>query len=640
MCGIAGIVGRWPGAQEGTAHAMLRTLLHRGPDDHGQLTFREGTVRTGRERPIPLDADAILMHRRLSIIDLSEAGWQPLSSPDGRWHIVFNGEIYNYLELRAELERAGAAFRSHSDTEVLLQAFVHWRHDAWSRCNGMFACAILDSVGCRLALARDPFGIKPLYYVVRPGALAFASEIKALLALPGVARRAHPGRLASYLRFGVTDWGEETLFDGVRQLGAGQAVDIDLAAPAALRPCTYWAPQVPPHREIDFTTAVRETRELFLGNVQLHMRADVPVASCLSGGIDSSAVVMAMRHLSGEALDLRAFSYVAEGALSEERWIDVVASASGAGVSKVQPTASEMACDLETLIGVQGEPFISSSIYAQYRVMGLIGAAGVKVVLDGQGADEMLGGYEYYLGARLASLLRAGRFGAAASLVRRARARRGIGAFRQLQTAMDALLPQAASALARRVVGRDLVPSWLRSEWLDRHGARIESLRTTRSADALIETLVATLRGPGLAQLLRYEDRNSMAWSVESRVPFLTTRLCEHLLSLPESFLISDDGTTKWVFRAAMRGLVPDAILDRRDKIGFATNEREWILAVTPWVDRLLASDAAASIPALDLPRMAAQWTDIRVGRRPYDQSVWRWVNLIEWTRQYEVRHD
>jgi asparagine synthase (glutamine-hydrolysing) len=221
----------------------------------------------------------------------------------------------------------------------------------------------------------------------------------------------------------------------------------------------------------------------------------------------------------------------------------------------------------------------------------------------------------------------------------RARSSRGIPAFRQFASAMDFLLPSGGSALARRLVGRDLVPAWVDETWLAAQGAHIDSLRTSSDADVLLESLERSIRGPGLAQLLRYEDRNSMAWSVESRVPFLTTRLVDFALALPESYIIGDDGTTKHVFREAMRGLVPSAVLDRNDKIGFATSEPDWILAMAPWVDRLLAHEAAHRIPALDHPAVLRHWGAIKDGRRPYDTGVWRWINLIEWTRQHDVQY-
>ena len=602
------------------------------------LVYAGGTVRVGHHRVAPPDADVILLHRRLAIIDLSDTGWQPMSTRDGRYHVVFNGEIYNYLELRRQLEAEGVAFASRSDTEVLLQAVATWGENAWRRFTGMFACAILDMATGRVILARDPFGIKPLYYVTRPGALAFASEIKALLSLPGVSRAADPQRLAAYLRFGVTDHGDGTLFSAVRQLPPGSVLDVDIATPSTPAPRVFWQPARPGTAELSFDDAAARVRDLFLESVALHLRSDVPVACCLSGGIDSSSIAMAMREVSGPALELHTFSHVVPaGALNEERWIDLVNGASGAWAHKIAPTADEMAEELEALVAVQDEPFLSSSIYAQYRVMRAIAEAKVKVVLDGQGADEMLGGYDFYLGARVASLLRAGRLGRAGALMRRARASRGIPVLRQLGDAMDFLLPAAGSALGRRLVGRGLLPPWVNRAWFDARGARVDSPRTAADADVLLESLERSIRGPGLPQLLRYEDRNSMAWSIESRVPFLTTTLVDFVLSLPESYIIGDDGTTKRVFRAAMRGLVPDPILDRRDKIGFATPEREWILAVAPWVDRLLAHEAARRIPALDHAAIRDHWRAVRDGRRSYDPSVWRWINLVEWTRRHEV---
>jgi asparagine synthase (glutamine-hydrolysing) len=646
MCGIAGMLWTEPAAQRAGTTAVLRLLEHRGPDDHGWLLLTPQGVRRGRGDPGNVHAEAALLHRRLSILDVSDAGWQPMSTPDGRYHLIFNGEIYNYVELRRELEKLGQEFRSRSDTEVLLHAYSRWGRGALSRLVGMFAFAVLDTRERSLFLARDFFGIKPLYYAHLPGGFAFASEIKALLDLPGLKRGVNPDRLYDYLRFGLTDHGGQTLFAQVRQLPAAHCLDVALDArgvggvnPPMAQPVRYWHLDLDDRLDLSLEEAGRRLRELFLENVKLHLRSDVAVGAALSGGIDSSAIVAAMRHLEPR-LDLHAFSYVADdAAVSEERWIDSAGRVAHAVVHKVHPTAAEMVEDLDRLVYQQDEPFGSTSIYAQDRVFRLAREAGVPVMLDGQGADELLGGYRPYLAARLASLLRQGRLGRAYSFLRRAARLPGSGGRRQLLAHAGGLaLPSCVKSWALRLTGRGQMPAWLNERWLASHGVRA---RPRRSAPAALEVLRQELRQSlvetSLPMLLRYEDRNSMAHSVESRVPFLTVPLVDFVLRLPEEHLIGRDGTSKNVFRLAMRGLVPDAVLDRKDKIGFATPEQRWLSVLSPWVEKTLRSDAAQRIPALHVPEMQREWQAIREGRRPFDFRVWRWVNLIRWAERFAV---
>jgi asparagine synthase (glutamine-hydrolysing) len=639
MCGIAGIVWGQTAAGRQWSAVPLRLLEHRGPDDHGWLTLSGRGVRCGRGDPDEGPAEAVLVHRRLSILDLSDGGWQPMLSPDGRHALVFNGEIYNYLELRRELEALGQRFRSRSDTEVLLHAYARWGRAALGRLVGMFAFAILDTWARTLFLARDFFGIKPLYYALPAGGLAFASEIKALLDLPGLKRRVHSQRLYDYLRFGLSDHGGRTLFADICQLPPAHCMEVSLDDPGAARPEPYWKVDLNDRLDISLEEASRRLRELFLENVRLHLRSDVPVGAALSGGIDSSAIVTAMRHLEPR-LDLHAFSYIADdAAVSEERWIDTAGAAARAVVHKVQPAAGELVDDLDALVYQQDEPFGSTSIYAQHRVFRLARETGVTVMLDGQGADEMLGGYRPYLAARLASLLRQGRLGQACAFLRPAGRLPGSGGWKRVLLHGGALAaPAWLRALVVRLLGKGRMPPWLDAAWFARQGVTARPRHSARSAgEVLRHELNRSVTETSLPALLRYEDRNSMAHSVESRVPFLTPALVNFVLRLPEHHLIGPDGTSKNVFRLAMRGLVPDAVLDRRDKIGFATPERRWLETLGPWVDRTLRSDAAHGIPALNLPALWDEWDAVRAGRRPFDFRIWRWVNLVRWAERFAV---
>ena len=640
MCGIAGYLARdgEPAGRE-IARAMVASLAHRGPDDHGVLAFQDGRVFRGREWPaegtLP---QALLTHRRLSILDLAETGWQPMSTPDGRWHIVFNGEIYNYLELRAELAALGHRFRGGSDTEVLLAALAEWGTAVLPRLVGMFAFALLDARERTVTLARDFFGIKPLYYAPLAGALAFASEIKTLLEVPGVGRQANPRRVFEYLRFGLGDHGGETLLAGVRQVPAAHLMVVPLDRPEAARVERWWSLRPEPLPGLSFAGAAEQLRELFLDSVRLHLRSDVPVGAALSGGVDSAAIVMAMRHLE-PGLEIHTFSYVADDpALSEERWVDVVAEAAGAVRHKVSPRPDDPAAELARLMEVQDEPFGSTSIYAQNRVFRLAAEAGIKVMLDGQGADEMLGGYPNFRGARVGSLLRQGKWLQAARFVRSAARLPGSSAGQLASVGAGLLLPRPLQALAARAAGQGAVPSWLRTGWLREHGVALELPTRPYGRDVLHARLRQAMFETSLPMLLRYEDRNSMAYSVESRVPFLTPQLAGFLASLPEEYLVGPDGTTKRVFREAMRGIVPDVVLDRRDKIGFATPEKQWLTSLDGWVEGVLGGRTAARVPVLDAGECLRGWRQARGGGGRMDVPVWRWVNLVRWAERFDVQ--
>lgn len=635
MCGIAGLLRSSRDHVARDIQRMGVAIAHRGPDDLGFLVLDGGTP-TVRDAHPP-DGRLALAHRRLSILDLGRGGWQPMASRDGRYQVVFNGEIYNYKELREQLRFAGLTFETGSDTEVLLAAWAHWGSDALPRFVGMFAFALLDVQAHTLTLARDPFGIKPLYHASFPGGFAFASEAKALLELPEVDRTADPARLYDYLRFGLTDHGADTLVSGIRQLPPGHLAVLSLDDPSPIEPRAYWRLEARRRDDLGFAEAAAQVRQLFLDNVNLHLRSDVPVGAALSGGIDSSSIVMAMRHLAPEA-ELHAFGYVSEDPkTSEERYMTLVAGEAGATLHRTCPNASELVRDLDAMIETQDFPFQATSMYAQYRVFGLARDRGIKVMLDGQGADELLGGYRFYVAARLASLLRRGEVGAAAGFLLRAGGRLGGESARLFLQAGGLLLPPELQGAARRLVGAELAPAWLNAAWFERRGVHPSSPFQARDPEILRDQLHQAVTTTSLPALLRYEDRNSMAHGVESRVPFLTPALATFLLSLPEEYLVGPDGTSKAVFRAAMRGLVPDAVLARRDKVGFTTPESAWLRELAPWVERVLASEGAHRVAPLNLAAARAEWQGVLAGKRGFTAHVWRWINLIRWADRYGV---
>jgi asparagine synthase (glutamine-hydrolysing) len=662
MCGIAGIIRFQTGAVSLTRiEQMTNSIRHRGPDDEGLVFFdtrkKINWQYGGKDTPEGIytanfsympkqvysgqnhnEASMAFGHRRLAVIDLSAKGHQPMCTPDKRYWIVYNGEIYNYLELREELVRHGYSFHSNSDTEVLLNGYARWGLHILNRLIGMFAFVIYDQEERRLFFARDFFGIKPLYYTMWAGGIAFASEIKALLTLPQVSRKVNPQKVYDYLRFGITDHGEKTMFDAILQLPAAHFIECSLEFQESLKPVRYWDVDLNKKSDISFPDAAEKVKDIFWKNIELHMRSDVPIGVALSGGIDSSAIVMTMHRLAGKSLNLNSFSYIADDhQICEEKWIDLVGKATCISVHKVCPSHEDLMSDLEDLISVQDEPFASTSIYAQYRVMRLARENGIKVILDGQGADELLGGYPGLWGARLASLIRKMQCFKAIRFFYKIVQNEDAHWLIPLLRAGNYYLPSFFRPLAFKIIGRSLTPDWLSEQWFKNNGVVFNTKRVSFSKDILREELYRSLMNEGLISILRHEDRNAMAFSIESRVPFLTPELVSFVLSLPENYIVNSNGTSKLLFREAMRGNVPDVILNRKDKIGFTTPEQIWLKASYYYVESVVNSNTAKTIPVLNslaCSKVCRKLINDQVGS---DYTPWRLINFISWVKQFSA---
>ena len=629
MCGIAGFIALGDGDRHvaGLRRALTR-LTHRGPDDEGLLTFPDP----------PLHGPVVgLGTRRLSIIDLSSGGHQPMSTPDGRYSITYNGEIYNHEELRTQLAGEGRRFRSSSDTEVLLHALAAWGTAALPRLEGMFAFALLDRLERKLLLARDGFGIKPLYYARSRDRLVFASELAALFEFGEISRRADPGRVHEYLFAGNTDHGAATLFAEVRQIPPAHLLEVPLDLKVRPEAVRYWAPDAGERRTIPLASAAEELRSRFIESVRLHLRSDVPLGFALSGGVDSSSVLMAARHVLGPAARLHAFSYVPDDpAISEAGYQQIVARAASAEHHPVGFEAVDIARDFDHLMDVQGGPFASPTIYAQYRIFARAREEGIRVMLGGQGSDEVFAGYNRYLPARIASLVRQGRWGSALRFLKAAGSFPGVGQRSLAWGSLAFAMPERLRTGYRRLRRRSNRLDWIAEEWFTEHGAAPLAGWHPRGREAMKELLVHTIENVHLQALMRYEDRNAMSWSIENRVPFLTPRVVRYAFSLPEEFLVSPQGEHKAILRLAMRGLVPDAILDRKDKIGFAVPVASWLTELSAWVEPRLKR--AGDCPALVPGSLMAHWQAFRLrGDIPTAYMIWRALGLLTWGERYGV---
>jgi asparagine synthase (glutamine-hydrolysing) len=660
MCGISGIValnGR--PVDLAVLQRMNDVQAHRGPDGEGFLVswpesngFCSSFVRhTSQARSAP-PARVALGHRRLAILDLSDRGLQPMSAgASGAW-IVFNGEIYNHQQLRAELESRGRFFNTRTDTEVLLQSYLEWGTECLSHLDGMFAFAIWDGARGRLFCARDRLGVKPFYYAAPQDHFIFASEIKGLLPFPTLDRSPDDDAVVGFLVHGNCDYRERTILREVRALPAAHALVLDISS-RNLKLWSYWTP-APKTDWIGLKDAERVEllRGLLLETTRSHLISDVRAGSCLSGGLDSSAVVGLIGkiwHEQPEAASavgdrFHTFTSCYEYPELDERGYALdVARAVGATPSLVFPSPADFWDSFATMAWHQDMPFSGLSFYAQWRVMRAAKETGVKVMLDGQGGDEVFGGYAKFRYAYLASLLRAGRVGtmaqeAWASLLQRDAyildIRRG---YRYLPPGLrsllgvDSLLQQVLRADWQTAVGSESTPAtrW----WRNAAGASGENSRSIVQTAQIEDILVDTL-----PLILRMEDRSSMAFSIEARVPLLDHHLVEFGLSLPDHQKIQG-GFSKFAVREATRGLMPESVRLRRTKLGFAGADQRWLNGdLRPHVTELIGSQLRSERFVNSGP--LRQWYRSAASRKASVEaygSLFRVMALEMWMRAFDV---
>ena len=670
MCGIAAYFTRRP-HDACLAQKMAQTIRHRGPDDEGYLLIGDSDSLPqplgGADSPAslytadlphapraPIDNGysveclGSLAHRRLSILDLSDAGHQPMCLKDQHLWIVFNGEIYNFLELKQELAELGHRFFSQTDTEVILAAHKQWGRACLHRFRGMFAFVIYDhKLQCVFA-ARDHFGIKPLYYWVSDQGIAFASEIKQFTVLPGWQAKVNGQRAYDFLTWGIIDHTEETLFKGVFQLRGGQCLHLDLRAALGSRPHEVgqrlavedWYRPEDAMRNQGSEGGPEEFKRRFMESMRLHLRSDVPVGSCLSGGLDSSAVVCAVHALRQQDLDpceQLSFSACANDPRFDERqWAELVVKKTGVTPHYIYPSGEDLFQCLDGLTWHQDEPFGSASIYYQWQVFQLAAANGIKVVLDGQGADEMLAGYHSFFGPYLAHMLRQAHFSQfwqEASAIRRVH---GYSTTRQVQWLANVFLPESMRQSLRAAVGKPAAKNAL----LDMERLQAQAVDPSIHLHGKMRTVtdfsLAQMRSLNLPMLLHCEDRNSMAHSVEARVPFLDSELASWVLGLPDTQKIRG-GVTKWIMRQALGDMLPPAVTGRMDKMGFVTPEEVWLREQHTSAFRQAFTEALNASQGIFRAGAEQRLEDVISGQRAFSFDVWRVISFGRWMQCFRV---
>ena len=641
MCGIAGIIN-FNGAPVNRADLgrMNGTLAHRGPDDSGLVMLGDKKddcrfLRSAAEGDSG-SRYAGFAHRRLSIIDVSAEGVQPMNIDDGAVWIVFNGEIFNYIELREELAARGRRFTTGTDTEVLLHAYDEWGTACLERFNGMWAFAIWDTRRRRLFMARDRFGIKPFYYTWDGARFAFASEPKALLSLDWISAEPDDRAVADYLVHSRVDCFRWTFFSAVQRLDPGCFIDAgfnDATLPGQTR---WWRLEDTLHDPPASDEECAERfRELFESSVRFRLRSDVPVGTCLSGGLDSASVVCVARPWL-EPGNQKAYSAVFDPSFAEDetQWVDEVVGFADVESHRVTPSSERLVEDIQQFIRTQDEPFGSTSQYSQYSVFRLARENGTTVTLDGQGADEELAGYHYLFPVHVAGLVAAGK---------PFEAMREFGAFvrRTNATVPASVLATGAGFLPHRAMIRwanrydaSRSISWVNGDVV-RRAAGIGDPTVPGCFDRLNGRLYELFAVSSLPALLRYEDRSSMAFSIEARLPFLDHLLVSFLFSLPARHKIRD-GYTKYVMREAMRGIIPERVRTRTDKVGFATPEASWWRGdLLPFVRDVFGDRRTRARRLYDTEKLLTLVGANTAGKVHAGRAIWRALCMELWFREF-----
>jgi asparagine synthase (glutamine-hydrolysing) len=628
MCGLYASIGLIP------EKFRLDRVAHRGPDGEGWAVYDTpaGPLAFG--------------HRRLAIIDLDPRAAQPMVSSDQRYAMIFNGEIYNYIELKSELAALGESFTTSSDAEVLLVALKVWGHAALPKLRGMFAFLLYDRAKQTLLVARDAFGIKPIYYVQTNHGIAFGSEPKQLYDMSGVSRTLNMARTWDFIVSQTSEHTSETLFEGVSHLRPGCLLEIDVSQPlgaAKITPKTWFVRPRIASLDLSLSDAAAEFKRLLDRSVELHLRADVPVGSCLSGGLDSSSIVGLASKQRGLSDPISTFTAIFPGqSVDEARYAQAVVARNKAQPTYIQISQDDLSEAVRDVVWHQDEPFGSTSILAQWFVFKAIGQSGIKVVLDGQGADEQMAGYHGLFNFHHASLFKRRQFGPLISAMIARKFDQGA----PISPAFGAVMRRISNRLGLSLkqdqaqAGPDIFASGTLREFVPETGSTLNEILARDdlpALDTLAELCLAMTVSSNLPMLLRFEDRNSMAHSVEARVPFVETDLIAFTLGLGEHHKMVG-AKNKAVLRRAMADMLPASVLDRKDKLGFSTPESDWLrggLRHTVETGIALARDR---FPALLDWQAGEKLVELAMkDGATADPQIWRLANLGHWAERFDV---
>ena len=644
MCGILGIISFNREADSGELMKASAIIKHRGPDDEGFLTIDDNNqpaIWAGQDTAPetlaywkyqhlqPGTAFKVgLGHRRLSILDLSPTGHQPMCYKDAGLAISFNGEVYNYLEIREELLTLGHKFVTGTDTEVILHAWAEWGAQCLSRFNGMFAFLLTDYSRKKLYAVRDRFGVKPLYYYIGDGKIVLASEIKQIRSVKGFSPQLNESVAADFLARGFVDHKVETFDKQVKQVLPGHYMTINFDHFQPDYKITEWYKLQPKIWEGSWDEAVDRFRYLLTDAVRLRLRADVSIGSCLSGGLDSSSIVCIAAELLKESGEFEGQETITacfnDARYDEWKYAEAVVKKTGARPHRVFTGFNDLVNEFDAFLWYQDEPTGSTSMFSQWSVFKKAHTEGLKVMIDGQGADEQLAGYSGNDIPLYAGLLKKRRYSLLLNEIKNYRKQNGNFPISFL---LGALQVSSGGKLSNILPAGWRLQTSQPVNWLEKN------MEIGLPTADLQKGLFRQIYQSPLPGLLRYEDRNSMAWSIESRTPFMDYRLFEFTLGLPEEY-VYNNGVTKKILREAMKNTLPAEVSGRRDKMGFVTPEETWLKGegkawFTDWVEYTCTH--AQGIVAGD--KLQKEVNDIIAGKQPFSFLPWRvsvfgnWLN-------------
>ena len=664
MCGISAIISG-EGFDLLELRGMTNVISHRGPDDEGFACFSNNGheyVCAGKDTPkqvyneklsyLPTDEqrdnegdfNVGIGHRRLSIIDLSPRGHQPMCDSTERYWVVYNGEIFNYLEIKQELAETGVVFISDSDTEVILESYKKWGVECQQRFNGMWAFLIYDKDEQSIFVSRDRYGIKPLYYWQSGnGNYYFASEIKQFTVCNEWEASLNHENAYDYLHFALTDHNSATMFRGVHKLLPGHyffnTVTEIISNSKLENKQIKWLNSSEQNFNGSFSEACDEFRSRFFSAVNLHMRSDVEVGSALSGGLDSSAIVSCINIIlnqQGKASNQKTFSSCSEDRNYDEReWMEEVVSQTGVDAHFIYPKGMDIFSLTDKIIWFMDEPYQSQSAFLGYHVFKKAKENGVIVLLNGQGADEYLSGYTEYCSLRLFNLLLKG------ELLSFIKERKGLSLGSTFKFIISSILVRS-NIFGHKIFnkfrkgGSDL-KEIINYDKLNSHGSHLYSLLNYRKS-SVKEISTHQLMVEPLQKYLRWEDRNSMAHSVEARVPFLDCRLVEFTTSLPLDYL---DGynSPKKLLVSSLREILPVKISERKDKKGFITPEKRWFTEdYKKEFIKLFNDNVDFSHGIIKKADTEIYLKKMQEGLIPFDYTYWRIILFCIWMKVFKVK--
>jgi len=615
MCGIAGFYNsrlNKDQALEGIDR-MLVSIAHRGPDARGTWW----------------DNGLVLGHNRLSIIDLSHEADQPMHYQGNV--MVFNGEVYNYLEIRADLISKGYQFRTQSDTEVVMASYLEWGTDCVNHFVGMWSFALYDTRNKLLFASRDRFGIKPFYYISKDAGFYFASEMKALKPTPIFSNELNLNQLSRGLQMGWLCYNDETYFADITALPAAHnmLIRFDANGIEDIEILKYWDVYTGTYSSASFTEKTEQFREMFAESIALHMRSDVPVATCLSGGLDSSAIVSEVQH-QHPGTSYKSFSiyYDGDGEVDERPFIDeVIRKYPSIDPFYKKPSDEEVKAEFHNALFHADVPATGSSFVSQYFLMKLIAENGIKVVLDGQGSDEYLGGYMHSYYRLIADMLRRGNFGNAFATTSDVASNLSLSGMKKYSHFAKSLLSSVSPEQKLYAMEYNNYYPFLLNE-----KSSVTPFYLTDAPGTKLDSFLYNLMfSSSLPSLLQYEDRNSMAFSIESRVPFLDHRLVEFAFSLRNDDKIKGI-ETKRILRHSLKSVLPEAIVNRKDKKGFVTpGETKWLRGPLSHLTEI----NYANIPFLRKDLVKSIMDKHRKGDNSKSVLAWRIATLNYWIQNF-----